>query len=65
MEIAGHRQKRCLSCFWSLPRELPSPLDTAMTSPDYSGYKQSGIGRDKPLHVMDKYQQIKNTYIQL
>ena len=31
----------------------------------FGGYKQSGIGRDKSLHAMDKYQQIKNTYIQL
>jgi gamma-glutamyl-gamma-aminobutyraldehyde dehydrogenase/4-guanidinobutyraldehyde dehydrogenase/NAD-dependent aldehyde dehydrogenase len=31
----------------------------------FGGYKQSGIGRDKSLHAMDKYQQVKNTYIQL
>lgn len=31
----------------------------------FGGYKQSGIGRDKSLHAMDKYQQTKNTYIQL
>lgn len=29
------------------------------------GYKQSGIGRDKSLHAMDKYCQVKNTFIQL
>ena len=31
----------------------------------FGGYKQSGIGRDKSLHAMDKYCQIKNTFIQL
>ena len=31
----------------------------------FGGYKQSGIGRDKSLHAMDKYCQVKNTYIQL
>ena len=31
----------------------------------FGGYKQSCIGRDKSLHAMDKYQQVKNTYIQL
>ena len=31
----------------------------------FGGYKQSGIGRDKSLHAMDKYCQVKNTFIQL
>ena len=35
-----------------------------ITNP-FGGYKQSGIGRDKSLYAMDKYQQVKNTYIQL
>ena len=35
-----------------------------ITTP-FGGYKQSGIGRDKSLHAMDKYCQVKNTYIQL
>ena len=35
-----------------------------ITNP-FGGYKQSGIGRDKSLHAMDKYCQVKNTYIQL
>ncbi len=35
-----------------------------ITTP-FGGYKQSGIGRDKSLHAIDKYQQVKNTYIQL
>lgn len=35
-----------------------------ITTP-FGGYKQSGIGRDKSLHAMDKYQQIKHTFIQL
>jgi acyl-CoA reductase-like NAD-dependent aldehyde dehydrogenase len=35
-----------------------------ITTP-FGGYKQSGIGRDKSLHAIDKYQQVKHTYIQL
>jgi gamma-glutamyl-gamma-aminobutyraldehyde dehydrogenase/4-guanidinobutyraldehyde dehydrogenase/NAD-dependent aldehyde dehydrogenase len=35
-----------------------------VTAP-FGGYKQSGIGRDKSLHALEKYTQIKHTYIQL
>jgi acyl-CoA reductase-like NAD-dependent aldehyde dehydrogenase len=35
-----------------------------MTAP-FGGYKQSGFGRDKSLHAMDKYTQLKTTWIQL
>ncbi len=35
-----------------------------ITTP-FGGYKQSGIGRDKSLHAIDKYCQVKNTFIQL
>ena len=35
-----------------------------ITTP-FGGYKQSGIGRDKGVHALEKYQQIKTTYIQL
>jgi len=35
-----------------------------ITAP-FGGYKQSGIGRDKSLHALEKYQQIKHTFIQL
>jgi acyl-CoA reductase-like NAD-dependent aldehyde dehydrogenase len=35
-----------------------------ITNP-FGGYKQSGIGRDKSLHAMDKYCQVKNTFVQL
>ena len=31
----------------------------------FGGYKQSGVGRDKSLHALDKYTQLKNTFIQL
>ena len=31
----------------------------------FGGFKQSGNGRDKSLHAMDKYCQVMNTYIQL
>ena len=29
----------------------------------FGGYKQSGFGRDKSLHAMEKYTQLKTTYI--
>lgn len=35
-----------------------------MTVP-FGGYKQSGIGRDKSLHALDKYTQLKTTWIAL
>ncbi|WP_119391782.1 aldehyde dehydrogenase [Taklimakanibacter lacteus] len=35
-----------------------------ITAP-FGGYKQSGMGRDKSLHALEKYQQIKHTFIQL
>jgi acyl-CoA reductase-like NAD-dependent aldehyde dehydrogenase len=31
----------------------------------FGGYKQSGFGRDKSLHAMDKYTQLKTTYIHI
>lgn len=35
-----------------------------MTMP-FGGYKQSGFGRDKSLHAMEKYTELKSTWIQL
>jgi 4-guanidinobutyraldehyde dehydrogenase/NAD-dependent aldehyde dehydrogenase len=35
-----------------------------MTVP-FGGYKQSGIGRDKSLHALDKYTELKTTWIDL
>jgi 4-guanidinobutyraldehyde dehydrogenase/NAD-dependent aldehyde dehydrogenase len=35
-----------------------------MTVP-FGGYKQSGIGRDKSLHAIDKYTEIKTTWVNL
>ena len=29
----------------------------------FGGYKQSGIGRDKSLHALENYTQLKTTYI--
>jgi gamma-glutamyl-gamma-aminobutyraldehyde dehydrogenase/4-guanidinobutyraldehyde dehydrogenase/NAD-dependent aldehyde dehydrogenase len=29
----------------------------------FGGYKQSGFGRDKSLHALEKYTQLKATYI--
>jgi acyl-CoA reductase-like NAD-dependent aldehyde dehydrogenase len=37
--------------------------DDDITVP-FGGYKQSGIGRDKSLHAIEKYTQIKTTWIQ-
>ncbi len=31
----------------------------------FGGYKQSGFGRDKSLHALEKYTQLKTTYIKL
>ena len=31
----------------------------------FGGYKQSGFGRDKSLHALEKYTQLKTTYINL
>ncbi|HBC54977.1 MAG TPA: aldehyde dehydrogenase PuuC, partial [Alphaproteobacteria bacterium] len=31
----------------------------------FGGYKQSGIGRDGSLHALEKYTQLKSTYIHL
>jgi gamma-glutamyl-gamma-aminobutyraldehyde dehydrogenase/4-guanidinobutyraldehyde dehydrogenase/NAD-dependent aldehyde dehydrogenase len=31
----------------------------------FGGYKQSGFGRDKSLHAIDKYTQLKTTYISI
>lgn len=35
-----------------------------MTTP-FGGYKQSGFGRDKSLHAMEKYTELKLTWVQL
>jgi 4-guanidinobutyraldehyde dehydrogenase/NAD-dependent aldehyde dehydrogenase len=35
-----------------------------MTMP-FGGYKQSGIGRDKSLHALDKYTELKATWLEL
>jgi len=31
----------------------------------FGGYKQSGIGRDKPLHALEKYTELKTTWLDL
>ena len=38
--------------------------DSDMTVP-FGGYKQSGFGRDKSLHALEKYTQLKTTWIKL
>jgi 4-guanidinobutyraldehyde dehydrogenase / NAD-dependent aldehyde dehydrogenase len=31
----------------------------------FGGYKQSGNGRDKSLHALDKYSELKTTWIRI
>jgi 4-guanidinobutyraldehyde dehydrogenase/NAD-dependent aldehyde dehydrogenase len=38
--------------------------ESGVTSP-FGGYKQSGIGRDKSLHAIDNYTELKSTWIKL
>jgi acyl-CoA reductase-like NAD-dependent aldehyde dehydrogenase len=40
-------------------------MDSGGIEVPFGGYKQSGFGRDKSLHALDKYSQLKNTFIQL
>jgi gamma-glutamyl-gamma-aminobutyraldehyde dehydrogenase/4-guanidinobutyraldehyde dehydrogenase/NAD-dependent aldehyde dehydrogenase len=35
-----------------------------MTTP-FGGFKQSGFGRDKSLHAMEKYTEVKTVWIDL
>jgi len=36
-----------------------------MTSPCRLGLQQSGFGRDKSLHALDKYTELKTTWLDL
>ncbi|HBA34723.1 MAG TPA: aldehyde dehydrogenase PuuC [Gammaproteobacteria bacterium] len=38
-------------------------FDTSDVTVPFGGYKQSGFGRDKSLHAMEKYTQLKTTWI--
>jgi acyl-CoA reductase-like NAD-dependent aldehyde dehydrogenase len=40
-------------------------FDTADITVPFGGYKQSGFGRDKSLHALDAYTQVKTTWIDL
>ena len=40
-------------------------FDTADITVPFGGYKQSGFGRDKGLHALDGYTQLKTTWIDL
>ena len=42
----------CINCYDCGDDSLP-----------FGGYKQSGIGRDKSLHALENYTQLKTTYI--
>ena len=39
--------------------------DEADVTVPFGGYKQSGFGRDKSLHALDKYTQLKTTWISI
>lgn len=53
------RMSRALNagCVWV------NTYDAGDMSATFGGYKQSGFGRDKSLHALDKYTEIKNTWI--
>jgi acyl-CoA reductase-like NAD-dependent aldehyde dehydrogenase len=53
------RMSRALNagCVWV------NTYDAGDMSATFGGYKQSGFGRDKSLHALDKYSEIKNTWI--
>ena len=40
-------------------------FDTADITVPFGGFKQSGFGRDKSLHALDGYTQLKTTWIDL
>ncbi len=40
-------------------------FDNGHISSPFGGFKQSGFGRDKSLHAMDKYTELKNTWIKI
>ena len=40
-------------------------FDTADITVPFGGYKQSGFGRDKGLHALDGYTQLKTTWFDL
>jgi len=40
-------------------------FDTGEMSTPFGGYKQSGSGRDKSLHALDKYVDLKTTWVKL
>ena len=40
-------------------------FDTADITVPFGGFKQSGFGRDKSLHALDDYTQLKTTWIDL
>ena len=40
-------------------------FDNGHISSPFGGFKQSGFGRDKSLHAMDKYSQLKATWIHI
>ncbi|WP_344217420.1 aldehyde dehydrogenase family protein [Nonomuraea bangladeshensis] len=52
-----------------MPRFLPvswinNSDDSDITTP-WGGFRQSGIGRDKSLHALDKYMESKTTWISI
>jgi acyl-CoA reductase-like NAD-dependent aldehyde dehydrogenase len=59
----AHTLARALKC-GSVAVNAYSDDAHDMTVP-FGGYKQSGFGRDKSLHALDKYTQLKTTWVKL
>ena len=57
----AHKAARALRCgvVWI------NEYNVSEMSTPFGGYKQSGFGRDKSLHALDKYCELKCTWIQL
>ena len=62
---------RDISKAFKISRELRAGVvwvnsfDAGDISAPFGGFKQSGFGRDKSLHALDKYTELKTTWIDL
>lgn len=69
--LAASVWTRDLSTAHSMSRAIHAGMvsvncyDAADVTVPFGGYKESGFGRDKSLHALEKYTQLKTTWIQL